>query len=420
MDLATAETAKVRAARAARTSYGKLLALLAAASGEIEPAEDALADAFARALTTWPHDGVPHNPEGWLLTVARNRLRDHWRSAAARTGVPLDPQRHSPVHRDDIDPDAIGDRRLELLLVCAHPAIDPAVRTPLMLNTVLGFTAAQIATAFALPAPTLAARLVRAKRRIKAARIPFRIPDRSVLAARMAAVLEAVYGAYAIDWAIAGTQQRPLLAEEALQLAETLTELVPADAEAHGLAALISFSVARAPARLDPVGRLIPLAEQDTSRWDGELIRRGRAHLSVAHARGQLGRFQLEAAIQALHCARRDHGTTDWQALRDLHVSLQRLAPTLGSTTALAAVTAETDGPEAGLALLDALGPDAARFQPAWATRAHLLERSGRTAAALAAYDKAVSLTTDPAERAHLEARRAALATAAQTPLARR
>lgn len=274
--------AQARTAWAARASYGRLLALLASASGDIEAAEDALADALARALATWPRDGVP--------------------------------------------------------------------------------------------APTLAARLVRAKRRIKAARIPFRI-DRSALPARMAAVLEAVYGAHAIARGIAGTQQRPRLGSQALHLAETLAELAPADAEARGLAALICLSLARASARLDAAGRFVPLAEQDPDRWDAGLLRRGREHLRAAHALGQVGRYQLEAAIQALHCARREQGTTDWAALRDLHASLDRLAPTLGSTTALAAVTAETDGPAAGLAILDRLGPAAQRFQPAWATRAHLLER---------------------------------------------
>jgi predicted RNA polymerase sigma factor len=401
------DVAQVRAAQAARTSYGRLLALLAAGNGDIAAAEDALADAFERALTAWPADGIPHNPDAWLLTVARNRMRDRWKSAGTRRTVAWDPDRHDPAHLDELDLDAVPDRRLELMLVCAHPAIDKAVRTPLMLNAVLGCTGEQIARAFALPAPTLAARLVRAKRRIKDARIPFQVPDVHALPGRMDAVLEAVYGAYAIDWHTTGTELRPALAAEALHLAETLAHLAPGDAEAHGLAGLICLSLARQPARLDADGRFVPLPEQDTARWDGELIRRGREHLRHAHGLRELGRFQLEAAIQAVHCARRESGAVDWVALRDLYVALHGLAPGLGSATALAAVTAETDGPAAGLALLDEIADRTARFQPAWATRAHLLERLGRAAEARVALDKAISLTHDPTERAHLTARRA-------------
>ncbi|MGH3165414.1 MAG: sigma factor, partial [Trebonia sp.] len=197
---------------AARDSYGRLLALLASSVGDLAAAEDALADAFERALRTWPPQGVPGSPDAWLLTVARNRLRDEWKSARAQRTVPLDAAGDVLAHIDDVDVDAIPDRRLELMLVCAHPAIDRAVRTPLMLNTVLGFTAEQVGRAFSVPASTMATRLVRAKKRIKAAGIPFRIPDRDGLPARMASVLEAVYGAYVIDWAT-GPQARELPSE---------------------------------------------------------------------------------------------------------------------------------------------------------------------------------------------------------------
>ncbi|HEX9040307.1 MAG TPA: DUF6596 domain-containing protein [Trebonia sp.] len=406
---------------AARDSYGRLLALLAASTGDLAAAEDALADAFERALRTWPSQGVPASPDAWLLTVARNRLRDEWKSARAQRTVPLDAAPDALAPFDDVDLDAIPDRRLELMLVCAHPAIDRAVRTPLMLNTVLGFTAEQVGRAFSVPPSTMATRLVRAKKRIKAAGIPFRVPDRADLPARMSSVLEAVYGAYVIDWAT-GPQARQL-PSEALHLAEVLTTLVPGDPEVRGLAALIELSAARAPARAGAGGRFVPLAEQDPSLWDQRLIRRAHEHLRAAHARGQLGRFQLEAAIQAVHCARNhgsgNHGSgnhgagndgTDWPTLLTLHRALHAVAPSLGSGVALAAVTAEVDGPAAGLAVLDAVVAEAGQlarlFQPARAVRAHLLDRLGRKREAAAAYESAISVTHDAAERQYLERRR--------------
>jgi predicted RNA polymerase sigma factor len=393
---------------AARDSYGRLLALLAASTSDLAAAEDALSDAFERALRTWPSQGVPGNPGGWLLTVARNRLRDEWKSARTQRAVPLDTAQDTLAHIDDVDVDSIPDRRLELMLVCAHPAIDRAVRTPLMLNTVLGFTAEQIGRAFSVPTSAMATRLVRAKKRIKAAGVPFRIPDRADLPARMASVLEAVYGAYVIDWAT-GPQARQL-PSEALHLAEVLAMLVPGDPEARGLAALIELSAARSAARVDAGGRFVPLADQDPSLWNPPLISQAHEHLRAAHARGQLGRFQLEAAIQAVHCARGSDGTTDWPTLLTLHRILHAVAPSLGSGVALAAVIAEVNGPVAGLATLDAVaeeaGEHARRFQPAQATRAHLLDRLGRKQEAVAAYESAISLTHDPAERHYLEQRR--------------
>jgi len=399
---------------AARDSYGRLLALLSASTSDIAAAEDALADAFERALHTWPAQGPPASPDAWLLAVARNRLRDHWKSAHVQRAVPLDGQQDSlvnadNVHADDLDVDAIPDRRLELMLVCAHPAIERTAHTPLMLNTVLGFTAEQIGRAFSVPTSTMATRLVRAKKRIKAAHIPFRIPDLGDLPARMTAVLEAVYGAYVIDWATTGPQDRQL-PSEALHLAEVLTRCVPADPEAHGLAALVQLSASRAPARLDANGRFVPLPDQDPALWESRLIDRAHDHLRAAHARGQLGRFQLEAAIQAVHCARRRAGPTDWPTLLALHRALHAIAPSLGSGVALAAVTAEVEGPAAGLAALHALladaGEQARRFQPARAARAHLLDRLGRSEEAVAAYDSAIDLTHDTAERQYLQSRR--------------
>ncbi|MGD8169885.1 RNA polymerase sigma factor [Herbiconiux sp. P16] len=457
MSVTAASAARARAELAARASYGRLLAVLAAPTRDIAGAEDALADAFERALRTWPEAGVPDNPEAWLLTVARNRQRDDLGSAARRTSVPLDvldadeppggrveggPGGASffgasvdPVGVDPagIDLDAVPDKRLELLFVCAHPAIDPAVRTPLMLQAVLGFDAAQIATAFVVPAPAMAQRLVRAKRRIRDAGIPFAVPERSAMGARLPPVLEAVYGCYAIDWQrVSGQTLRDSLAAEALYLATTLAQLLPTEPEVQGLAALLCLSLARTDARTGPAGEHVPLAEQDTTLWDTALIARGESHLRRAHALAvaQLvpaagagtstgtgaagapgfGRFQLEAALQSVHCARAATGETDWRTLLSLNEALVRVAPTLGAQVSLAATIAEVDGPEAGLAHLDALAADdsaaaaLARFQPAWATRAHLLAQAGRTTEARAAYAKAISLTTDARLRAHLQA----------------
>ncbi len=410
---AAAQHPAARAEELARAAYGRLLAILAARDGDIEPAEDCLAEAFSQALRTWPETGVPSNPAAWLLTVARNRQRDVRRSAAHRLSDPLDDVARGGALGDalstmqELDPDAIPDRRLALLFVCAHPAIDPAVRTPLMLQVVLGFDAGQIARAFVVPTATMAQRLVRAKRRIHDARIPFVVPERSQMAERIAPVLEAIYGAYAIDFPlVAGTEPRDSLAAESHYLAATLADLLPDEPEALGLAALISLSIARRPAR-GTADELVPLDEQDPSLWDAELIALGERYLHRAHALGRVGRFQIEAAIQSVHCARATSGVTDWRALRTLHAALLSIAPTLGARVAYAAAVGRVEGARAGLEALDAIEDEAApRFQPAWATRAHLLAEAGRAGEAVAAYERAISLTTENRARRYLERQR--------------
>ena len=379
-----------------RHSYGRLLAVLAAPTRDIAAAEDALADAFERALVRWPGDGIPANPEGWLLTVARNRLRDLWKSSGYRMTESLTESDCASTSLDD-DMPAIPDRRLELMLVCAHPAIAPNIRTPLMLQSVLGVEAAAIATAFAVEPATMAQRLVRAKKRIRDAGIPFALPERDDLAERLPSVLEAVYGAYAIDWQLA-PQGAPIesLSAEALHLALVLAELLPDEPEVLGLAALVCLSEARRPARRTADGGFIPLDGQDTRRWDSVLISRGEVLLRRAHDHRRPGRFQYEAAIQSAHCTRATQGRVDMTALRKLHRALLRVAPSLGAAVASAAVDGEIDGADAGLRALDAIDdPAVERFQPAWTTRAHLLAEAGRVTEAAGAYRRAIELTAD-------------------------
>lgn len=382
-------------------SYGRLLALLAAQCRDITAAEDALADAMERAVGRWPRDGVPGNPEAWLLTVARNRLRDMWKSPAHRLSGSWTEDRD--VAEEVTGPAAIPDRRLELMLVCAHPAISADIRTPLMLQTVLGVDAAAIAAAFAVAPATMAQRLVRAKKRIRDTGIPFTLPERTDLAARLPEVLEAVYGAYSIDWL--SVPQRPAiesLSSEALHLAMVLVELLPEEPEVLGLAALMCLCEARRPARIDRDGTFVALDDQDRGRWDAELYARGEHLLARAHGFGRPGRFQYEAAIQSAHCAT----GTERHALRKLYRALMRVGPSLGAAVALAALDGEIDGADAGLHALDAItGRAAEGFQPAWVTRGHLLGEAGRADEAAAAYHRAIELTADDSVRAYLNER---------------
>ncbi|MEM7068515.1 MAG: DUF6596 domain-containing protein [Pseudomonadota bacterium] len=378
--------AKRAAEIAARDSYGRLLAFLSTRTKDIALAEDVLADAFMKALDTWPETGVPDNPDAWLLTTARNRLTDHQRRDT-RTSV----QSEFPEIPMIENKNALEDRRLELLMVCAHPSIAADLHTPLMLQTVLGIKAETIAQLFLISPPALAKRLVRAKAKIRDAGIPFEVPDKENLQERSGAIFEAVYALHAHDW----LDPADGLGEEALYLANLLCKFLPDNAEALGLAALISLSHARRDARVVD-GVLVPIEEQDTQAWDAELVSYGNNMLARAHQLSSIGRFQIEAAIESVHVARKKTGVTDWAALQQLFYALVKLSPTAGAMVSQAVVTANNHGIKAGLTMLDEIEKQiGARFQPLWAARAELLSRSGKIQEALRSYDKAISLTTD-------------------------
>ncbi|MEA2878882.1 MAG: polymerase sigma-70 factor, subfamily [Hyphomicrobiales bacterium] len=403
--------AREAAEAVARRSYGKLVAYLSARTRDVAAAEDALAEAFAAALADWP-SGIPDNPEAWLITVARRKAID-----AARRRQSGDENaaqvRLMTEELDAVEASDIPDQRLALMFACAHPAIDAGIRAPLILQTILGFDAATIASAFLVAPATMGQRLSRAKNKIRQAGVPFRVPERSELRERLDAVLAAIYAAFAEGWTDpAGTEtRRRNLAEEGIWLGRLVVSLLPDEPEALGLLALMLFAEARRGARRNAEGDYVPLAEQGTAAWDADLIDEAETLLRGASGMNVIGRYQLEAAVQSAHVVRRRTGVADWEAIEKLYGALLALTGSPVVAINRAAAIAETRGAAAGLAELDALSDDArlADYQPYWAARAGLLARMGDAAAAASAYERAIGLESDPAVRRFLQARRASL-----------
>ncbi len=373
-------------------------------------AEDALADAFLAALETWPRTGVPDKPEAWLLTTARRRLIDGTRHARVEAGalpalLAAADEAQAVASTDAVFPD----ERLKLLFICAHPAIDAAVRTPLMLQTVLGLDAARIASAFLVKPATMGQRLSRAKAKIRDAGIRFELPEAADLPTRLDAVLEAVYAAYGSGWDdVAGADPRRRgLASNAIELGRLLRHLVPGEPEVQGLLALMLHCEARREARRTAAGAYVPLSEQDTTRWSRPMIEEAEQLLMEAAQAGRPGRFQLEAAIQSVHAQRAGTGMTDWEAVALLYEGVVRVAPTIGALVGRAAAVAEAYNAAKGWTLLEEI-PAAAigRYQPYWALVAHLLTRLERPGETAAAYDRAIGLCEDSATREYLARRR--------------
>ncbi len=398
------------AERSARSSYGRLLATLAVRSRDIAASEDALADAFVAALERWPRDGVPDNPDAWLLTAARRRLLDRARRSAVR-------QRGVAALLDLLDDSAAAeagateaDDRLRLLFVCAHPAIDPAVRTPLMLQTVLGLDAARIASAMCVAPKTMGQRLWRAKVKIRDAAIAFSLPAQVDLPERLHAVMEAIYAAYGAGWDEHDSGEADLrgLADEAVFLARLLATLLPEEPEPMGLLALMLFAQARGGARRGADGSFVPLDEQDTRAWSAPLMLEGEQVLASAAKHRRLGAYQIEAAIQSAHVARARTGRVDHAAIATLYEGLVRIAPTLGARIGRAAALLPVAGAQAAFAALAAItDPGALEHQPYWAVRAHLLAALGRHDESRAAFARAIGLSQAPAIKAFLAARSA-------------
>jgi RNA polymerase sigma-70 factor, ECF subfamily len=409
----SAEDPTAAVARAFRDERAAVLATLIRHVGDFQLAEDAVQDAFASALSSWPRDGVPANPGAWLTVAARRRAIDRLRrdrsvaDRAARLAelVRLDAQEDEDVSEES----AIADDRLRLIFTCCHPALDMPARVALTLRALGGLTTGEIARAFLVSEPTMGKRIVRAKRKIADAHIPYRVPDDEELPDRMRGVMRVVYLIFNEGYAASEGDSlvRGELCAEAIRLGRLLCELMPDDAEAWGLTALMTLHDARRAARVDAHGRYVTLEEQDRSLWDQGRIREGLSALGRAARLRRPGPYQLQAAITALHIQAADAGDTDWAQIAELYGALAELSPSPVVELNRAAAVGFASGPAAGLALLEPLlgDPALARYQPLHAAHAELLRRAGDVAGAQRAYEQAIALSANAVERAELERR---------------
>jgi RNA polymerase sigma-70 factor (ECF subfamily) len=406
------ETAETALVGVFRDESGKIVATLTRLLGDIDLAEDAVQEALATALERWPRDGVPDRPGAWLMTTARNKALDHLRRERTRATAREAALR---LHIDDesdptspLDSTAIGDDRLALLFTCCHPALAPEARVALTLRLIGGLTTPEIARAFLVQESTMAQRLVRAKHKIRAANIPIRVPPQPLLAERVPSVLSVIYLIFNEGYlATAGADVvRDSLCDEAIRLGRLVVQLMPDEPEAAGLLALMLLTHSRRAERRSADGQLRTLPKQDRSRWDQEAIAEGRQLVETALARRRPGRYQIEAAIAAVHSEAATSDATDWSQIAALYATLREIAPSPIAALNHAVAMAEAGSVAEALALVDQVSESLDDYHLLHATRAELLVKLSRRADAIAAFDRALELVRNDVERGHLERRR--------------